>query len=347
MSIKQIPTISIDIGHTNLKILQITNSGKIEKSIVHKMPEGCIDDLTITSEDALIKSLKAAKQKARITRGKCHLVLSGSDIIIRHFVLPKLSEADLYQNILHEVSGYLPVDPSKYFVDYKITGTVIDDDGIEMNEVLVTTVHRRIIQSYKKVLRAAGFTPKVIDTCENACEKLLRVNHQFDPLFSLDGGICMLDLGTKQTRATIYHEGNYYVSNVLKRSSHNITEVISRATGKDMITSETLKQEKKYLNPGAQRDDVTASVTFEVDSLLYEVSRVFDYFRNRTKKKVNTVYLSGGGSLLFGLDEYIQKHLDVPVRYASELIPNTKTLSKTSNNAFLINAYAATYREDS
>lgn len=347
MPIKQTPTISVDIGQSNLKIIQTNSDGKIVKFAVHKMPEGCVDDLNITSEEALASSLKTARKKAKMIGGKCTLVISGSGIIIRHFTLPILEEEQLYQNILNEISGYLPVDPDKYYVDYKIVG-IVQEDGIDMYKVLITTAHKRIINGYKKVLRMGGFNAKIIDTCENTRSKLLRYIYDRDNSFPIKGGICIVDFGTKHTRVNIYYDGYYYVGNILKRSSQSITEVISQNSGKDILFSETMKRDINFLNDEYENNDIKSAVTYEVDSLLFEIIRVFDYFRNRTKNTVHTIYITGGGSLLPGLKDYMEKHINIPVRNAYELIPPS-----TNNNnvdargfAFLLNAYAATFREE-
>jgi len=347
MAVKQISTIAVDIGHSNLKMIQTGTDGRIQKFVVHKMPEGAVDDLEILAEDALVKSLKTAKRTARMPHGKCFLVLSGSDIIIRHFTLPILPEQELYQNILHEISGYLPVDPDKYYVDYKVVGKV-EEEGVEMYRVLVTTAHKRNINRYKKALRSAGFSPKVVDTSENAREKLLRYNKQVNGDFKLEGGICLLDFGTKHTRANIYHNGYYYVSNVLKRSGQSIAEAIARVTSKDILTAETIKRNSDFLTSNDENPELKSAVSFEVDSLLYEVSRVFEYYSNRTKQPVHSVYIAGGGSMLPGLKDYIAQHLNVNSYYASALIGNPKVQSEIDERGFgfLLNAYAATFRED-
>ncbi len=81
---------------------------------------------------------------------------------------------------------------------------------------------------------------------------------------------------------------------------------------------------------------------------MFEVSRVFDYFRNRTKNTINTIYLSGGGSLLQGLQPYLETHIGTSVQYASGLISkdNVKKNVDTTGFGILLNAYAATYREE-
>ncbi len=342
--IKQTAAISIDIGHSNLKMVQTAPDGRILRFVVHKMPEGCVEDVNILSEDALVHSLKTARRTARLSGGKCNLALSGNDIIIRHFTLPELPEEDLYQNIINEMSGYLPVDPEKYYVDYKIAG-VTQEDGVDMYHVLVTTAHRRIIGGYKKVLRSAGLNVRIIDTCENALEKLLRFKFGSSGQFNSEDGICIIDFGTMHTRVHLYYNGRFFVSNVIKRAGQNISEAISQTSGKDIITAETMKRENDFLSGTHKNVDLSAAVTYEVDSQLFEITRVFDYFKNRTKKSIGAIYITGGGALLPGLADYIEKHLKVSVHPASDLIAMPDNMDP-KGFSFMLNAYAATFRED-
>lgn len=347
MPIKQAATVSVDIGHSNLKLTQTGPDGRIQKFVVHRIPEGCVDDLNIVSEDALIKSLKTARQKAHLSPGKCFLALSGSDIIIRHFTLPILTEEEMYQNILNEMSGYLPVDPEKYYIDYKIVEKV-NEDGIDMYNVLVTSVNKRIVNKYKRVLGAAGFRLTVVDTCENAREKLIRYLGMSGGAFNMAGGICILDLGTKSTRASIYHNGNYFISSVIKKSGQHMTELIAQNSGKDILTAETMKREVDFLTQPYRNEALKTAVSYEVDSLLYEITRLFDYYRNRTKNTIHTVYLTGGGALQPGIVEYVGRHLGLPVHLASLLLPVSHNGNPSDHRGFalLLNAYAATFREE-
>lgn len=346
MAVRQTSALSVDIGNSNLKIIHTASDGRITRFAVHKMPEGCVEDLNIFSEDALVRSLKTARKAGKIPGGSCTLVLSGSDIIIRHFTLPVLEEQQLYQNILHEMSGYLPVDPEKYYIDYKIEG-MVQEEGVEMYNLLVTTAHKRIVDTYKKVLRSAGLHVKIIDTCENAKEKLLRLNQERNPGFSTDGGICILDLGTKHTRINIYFNGLFYVSNIIKKSSQSITEVISQYSGKDILIAERIKREVDFLNGDHPNKELKSAVTYEVDSMMLEISRVFDYFKNRTKGNINTIYITGGGALLPGLKAYMETHLNLPVLFASDLVKTASNINvDTVGFTFLLNAYTATLRED-
>lgn len=347
MAIKQTATVSLDIGNSNLKIIQTSADGKIMRFAVHKMPEGCVDDLNIISDEAMARSIKAARKNAKIPRGKrCTLVISGSDIIIRHFTLPILDADQLYQNILHEMSGYLPVDADKYYVDYKIIGKE-QEDGVEMYNVLVTSVHKRNIDSFKKVLRSAGFNVRIVDTCDNAREKLIRFCREKNPSFLSEGGICVIDIGTKHTRATMYNDGFFFLSNVLKRSGQNITETIAQYSGKDILVAEKMKRDTDFLGSDHTNKELKTSVTYEIDSIIYEITRIFDYFKNKTKSNVKTIYISGGGALMPGLREYLEKHMNIPVRLASDLASFASDIKVNANGfAFLLNAYSAIYREE-
>jgi Tfp pilus assembly PilM family ATPase len=197
------------------------------------------------------------------------------------------------------------------------------------------------------VLRSAGFNVKVIDTCENAKEKLLRFNRERNPDFNIDGGICILDLGTKHTRINIYNNGFFYVSNIIKRSGQSITDVIAQYSGKDVLVSEMIKREVNFLSGEHTNKELKSAVVYEVDSMLLEIARVFDYFKNRTKNSVNTVYISGGGALMPGLKDYMEQHLMLPVKFASDLVKAASNITMdTGGLSFLINAYAVVFKEE-
>jgi len=56
----------------------------------------------------------------------------------------------------------------------------------------------------------------------------------------------------------------------------------------------------------------------------------------------------GGGSLLLGLKPYLEKHIGIPVEYASGLISRDSVKKNVDTTGFgiLLNAYAATFREE-
>ena len=77
--------------------------------------------------------------------------------------------------------------------------------------------------------------------------------------------------------------------------------MVARNSGKDILSSETMKREVDFLNQPHPNAELEVGGHHEIDSLLYEIARLFDYYRNRAKSTVHTVFLSGGGALMPGL----------------------------------------------
>ncbi len=341
MSITHTAALAVDVGHSYLKIVQTSANGNIEKYSICKMPEGCIDGLTIVYEDALVQLLKKVRKTDRFNGAKCTLVVSGSDIITRQYIIPMLSDELMYQNIMHEIGGYLPSEPEKYYVDYKIAG-ITEQEGVKMYRVLVSSVQKRIIDRYIKAFKSSGLTINIVDTCENACEKLLSLKRQNDSRFPLDNGICFLDIGNKHTHVSLYDNGTFFASHLLKRSGQNIIEAISKAIGSEAAANELVNQKENYLNALQKSDALKDAVAYELNALLFEVSRVLDFYRNKTKRPVGCIYTLGGGALLPGIDEYIEKNLGIHVHSAAGFIASVEA----SKTPLLLNAYAATLREN-
>ena len=143
----------------------------------------------------------------------------------------------------------------------------------------------------------------------------------------------------------MYHNGSFYVSNILKRSGQTITEAIAKSTGKDILAAEAIKRELNVLTKKHPNAELQAAVTNEVDAMINEITRVLDYYYTRSKSPVTGIYLSGGGALLQGFDAYMQEHMRIPVRHAADLFVMDKA-SENRGLSFLLNAYAATLRED-
>lgn len=348
MAIQQLAAVAVDIGSSYIKLVHTNKRGKILNCAVEKLPEGCIKGLEIQAEQPIIKTLKKARKKNNIPAGRCILVLSGNEVITRHFKLPKLPEDQLYKNIVYEMSAYLPVDAERYSIDYKIVGTV-NDGKSEMYNVMVTTVDKRILARFNRIMKSAGLPPKIIDNTENSKEKLILLNRQQKSRPSLDDGICIIDFGSNLTKINIFHKGRFCVGNTLRRGGDTITNIITNSIGVDILTAESLKANTDFFFSKIEKNDIRIAITKEVDTIISEISRVLNYYRTKVNSDgIKSIYIVGGSSMLKRLPEYIGNQLDIKILKSHELIQDYRQLHpKISENfPYILSAYAATLREE-
>jgi type IV pilus assembly protein PilM len=111
--------IGLDIGAERIKIVK-SGHGAIRKAGWAVVPEGVIKQSRIESKELLTETIKSIKKNARIGNGSCALCLSGSETIIRHITLPQMNQDQIYQNVIREISGYLPANQERYNIDYRV-----------------------------------------------------------------------------------------------------------------------------------------------------------------------------------------------------------------------------------
>lgn len=347
MGIRQQTKTIIDIGTCTVKMMQLNSQGKIVKYAVEILPEGCVKGLFIEAEEPLIRALKAAKHKSGVSGGNCILTLSGKDMIVRHLNLPKLPEKQLYQNVLLEMASYLPVDIEKHMIDFKILEEVKENENT-LYRVMVATVHRNILERFSYVLKKAGFALKILDANENAQEKFVRApTHPLLAEFK-GKGICIIDMGAETTNVNLFDDGRFFAGYLLARGGNRITQLVSQSMKTDVITAENFKIKNDFFYDDKINENLRAALKNEIDSLIYEVSKVADYFWSRTGKALGCILLCGGGSQLNGLYKYFQANINIPVLKPQNLLEKytAKKIFTAADYAILFNTYAASFREE-
>jgi type IV pilus assembly protein PilM len=347
MAIKQSTQTILDIGTNHVKMLQLNGSGKINKFAIERLPEGCIKGLFIEAEEPLVRSLKAARYKSGVSGGKCTLTLSGKDMIVRHLTLPRLPDKQLYQNVLLEMAGYLPVDSEKHAMDYKIIEEITENNAV-MYRIMVATLHKRILEHFSAVLKGAGFSLKTLDANENAQEKFIR-NVVLKRLPENEGkGICVIDMGADTTKVNIFKNGRFFVGYLLNRGGNNITGIVAQNLETDAVTAENYKTKTDFFEDDSINALLRTAVKNEIDTLIYEISKVADFYWSRANEALGSVILTGGGSLMTGIEDYFRANISIPIYNAAAFLESAaarKGLSPTYY-PYLFNAYAASFREE-
>ncbi len=340
MALKNRKIIGADIGAATIQLVNTNGRGTVTKAISFDLPDGVVSQMKISTPELLTKSIKSAKQTGRISGNKCILSLGGSDVIVRHILLPKMDDSQIYQNVISEISAYLPVDTQNYSIDYSTQED--DSEDATQIKVMVVAIPKAPLQVYMECFKKAGIKVIAIDISENAQEKMIRYLLQTQGISDQSFGI--IDLGSETANITTYLRGHFFVNKVTRISGNTLTADLSEALNIDALAAETAKREENFftsLSP-AQRAVLTYA-----DQIVFEATRVFDYFASRNNRKpLDKVFICGGGALLPGLDSYLEKNLDLEVESLENLMsPLFATKPVLPSHSIYAAAVGATFRE--
>lgn len=149
----------------------------------------------------------------------------------------------------------------------------------------------------------------------------------------LMNGCAVLDMGAQTTSLTVYKGGQYLLNKVVPKGSYHITRMLEQQ-GMSFATAEVLKRQfgcaaPQYVeknvrlrvpaSPEIGGDMVIASVELAeaIELKLQEILAPLLEELKKVENRISTLYITGGGSMLAGMAEYMSSLTSIRVQYGA------------------------------
>ena len=343
---KQKPILGIDIGSSTLKIAKMNKNHVLGKWVLETIPTGIMNQGRIEAIEPMVEIIKRVLKTYGIKIKDCALYISGNEVIVRELILPEMSEAQLKTNVRQEIETMLPSDHGEYSIDYKVLEcTKEEDEEVAQVRVLVSATPMEMIDDYVTTIKRAGLKVKYIDVLPNIAGKLYKWSERAGSHKSA-GNVCMIDFGTKKTEIIIMKDGNYALHKMISYGGEYLTTAISTKSGRDLIDAEEFKCRTNFFT-GDENDPVNKQVYEYFDFLIRDFERTIEFYSNRFHERIERVYIMGGGSLLEGLAQYLEKQLSIEVRLISDIFNEYQKVGAIGRHISVFSqAIGATFREE-
>lgn len=150
---------------------------------------------------------------------------------------------------------------------------------------------------------------------------------------TLQRGCGVLDFGAETMTLTLYKGGQYLFNKVYPHGSHHLTRAIEQQ-GIPYAVAEKLKCEYGFASPAEVDKNVRMRVPAAAElggSLVVTSNELAELLADKLKEilqpvlsslneyadRIDTLYITGGGSMLAGLDHYLQCRTTVRVMYGA------------------------------
>ena len=318
MGVKQQKIVAVDVGQHSLNMVLGNGQGLITKAATVPIPDGTITSTRLSSPDMLAAALREARSKAKISDRNCTLVVGGREVIIRYFNLPKMSDFHLYENIVNELSPYLPFSADNYTIDYAITSIIQDGSSTEYR-VMVAAIHDEVIIPYVSAFEQAGFKLSRVDIRDNSYEKLIKV--LADNNIRTKKDYCIIDIGAASTTTSAYSEGLFFINNTNNVGGNYFREAIADLYGMDIIRAEEKKLELSKISYTSQDKDVMNVMNQFFEKIVTDATRVIEFFKaNNEQKNIEEISLCGGSSAIKGMAAFVESSSDIPTTELRDII---------------------------
>lgn len=241
------------------------------------------------------------------------LLLNEEEVFVRKLTIPAEKEEVVLQVLENEIEAYIPVALEEVQV-LGITTKIEKDEA----KVLGFAVKNEIIESYINSMHSIGINPKMLGLESLALSSALELLIDKDYTRKT---ILQLDIGYSKTIINILDNGKLSYTRQIPFGVRSLLNVLEPHFEKQPNEVEKFLFENfdKLINKESIEEIKSQKDIEEIQKNLYEE---WDFFIQEVKRTlyaaevelISYSYLSGGGSLIQGIQEILERDLNIQMR---------------------------------
>lgn len=328
--------VGLDIGTSRVKLVELTARGasvELTRAAVELTPVDVIRDGKVIQSEQVAAVIKKALAAGHFRAGEVVAAIAGQGVVVRHVQFPKMPEEELREALKWEGQKYIPFPMEEAIVDFEVIHGDEDPEVANM-EVMLVAAQRSIVDSHLAAIELAGLRVVAVDVQPFTVLRALR----YEPLGAErpptagNGIVAYVDIGAGTTDIVIAEGEILRFTRIVPVGGYSFTRAIADRLGVGFEEAEQIKidearvyQDQSQLGLLDARSRVIADAVLDTAREIgTEVRRSLDYHDlqlqgRRDDAAVSRVVLAGGGSVLDGLDQYLQGELGLPTTMCDPL----------------------------
>lgn len=295
--------LGIDIGDSSLKMVELTKKGK--KIILSNY--GFTDNIPnfkFTQSDNieyLANSIMKMKSELGIKTNKATVSLSSFSVFSSVININNYDKKKINERITEEAKKVVPLPLNEMVLDWKI---IPNKEGEPNNniKIFLTGSPKKLVKKYIDVFRRTNI---ILSNLETETFSLIR-----SLLGNDSSSVMVIQMGANSTNFSIVKDSIPFLNRSINISGKTITTQISEKMGIDIEQAEQFKFDLSISD--FSKEDKIPKVIFEaIEPIIIEIKYMLDLFSNSGGSNIEKIVLSGGGSLLFNLDRYLENYVNI------------------------------------
>jgi len=301
--------VGVDIGSSSVKAVELQGKNG-DFQLVSLGYEGLPPDSVVDGQIMELNSVSSAIanifNEHKIKTTKVAAGVNGHSVIVKNIVLPQMTEDELQESFAWHAEEHIPFDISDVNLDYHVTGST--PDAIH---VLLAACKRDKIANLKQTIQLAGKQPTVIDVDAFALQNCYELNYDPQP----GQVVALLNVGASTTNINILSGNRSVFTRDASFGGNQYTSLLQKELGLTFDQAERVKRGMP-LPEGVEARETAPILDTVSDILALEIQKTMDFYRATVEdgeSAVQKILISGGGSKLTGLVDFLAKQFEIPV----------------------------------
>ncbi|MBT8329567.1 MAG: type IV pilus assembly protein PilM [Desulfofustis sp.] len=299
--------VGVDIGSHSVKVCQLKRADKAYSIVTLGsviLPEGAVDDGALVEPEMVASAISNLFKNLKIKNKKVGISISGYSVIVKKVNLAVMGEKEMEDHIMTEAEQYIPFDIQDVYIDFQDLKT--NKDGYERTDVMLVAAKKEIVDDYLNMLESIGLQATIVDIDGFALENTYEYNTPKTE------NVALIDIGASKMNINIISKGMSVVARDIVVGSRQLTE---RIMGQFDLEFEEAEALKLGVNPPDDKDKELQEIYSAVcTQWIFEVKKAIDlYHSNFSDAPLSRIVLSGGGSKVEGLIDYLYQETNIEV----------------------------------
>lgn len=331
--------LGIDVGSRNIKMALINQDKKLKAIIdtaVIPIPEEIITMEETQKLEKIAQLIKGGIADRNIKVKKLSFSINSPQVVVRSFQLPSIKKKEIHEAILMDLSKTFQDITNTHAISYKVYQHT--KEGIEG---MVAFCPKKLVEGYVYLASLIGIPAKYVDVNANSITKAYKT---FISHAKPDENVIVVDIGAKYSQVNVIEKDQLLLSRIIACGGGSIDKAVAKHLN---ISLEQAEKDKfnKFMEYEIQGYDAEGYIKRGYSPIVQEINQTIAFYNQKKKDtKINRILLIGGGSLLYGMEEYLKEGFSVP---ASTIKPTDNNAAYIKEFPNLLPAIGAALREDS
>jgi len=301
--------VGVDIGSSSVKAVELRGKGGdfqlLSLGYEGLQPDSVVDG-QIMELNAVSTAIGNIFNEHKIKTTQVAAGVNGHSVIVKNIVLPQMTEDELQESFAWHAEEHIPFDISDVNLDYHVT-----DSTPEAIHVLMAACKRDKVANLKQTIQLAGKQPAVIDVDAFALQNCYELNYDPQPGHI----VALLNIGAATTNINILNGARSVFTRDATFGGNQYTSLLQKELGLTFDQAERVKRGMP-LPDDVEHREIEPILDTVSDILALEIQKTMDFYRATVEdgeSAVQQILVSGGGSKLKGLVEFLSKRFEIPV----------------------------------
>ncbi len=314
--------LSVDVGAHSVKMLQLTSTPR--GWIIYKFARKEIPFFLAKHErESFINdALKKMFTEHKFRKVKASLVLPGSEVCVRTFTIPEMTEQEIPEAVKWASKRYIAYPLEEMVLSYSVIGQIVEQ-GSKAIKIVFAGVHRDIFDKYTGYLRGLGLKAASVTISCFALRNIALANDIMQ-----NRSVALVNIGYSGIDISVFENNNLvFTRNIAEGGAgfdEAIVEQVSLSGSKLKVKPDKAQAfkhsfgfvlgstDEMYENIAAA--DISAALNNHLDRVVRELQLSFSHYKQLSHGgEVEEIILAGGGSRLINIDRVLSARMSMSV----------------------------------